>query len=662
MMVILMTSFSKGSIRADAKVKLSTKTANLEVGKSKTIKVKGTKKKAKWSIVSGKKIIKISNKKKASVKITGKKAGTAKVQAKIGKKKLVCKITVKKKIKEDENKLPSKATVKVGDPLVLKLDNGGKEVEWSFSEYGYLRRESSDDSKIEMTALNSGTVEVIAEIGKEKQTCKVTVEEKYTYSLVPLMAPFNRYFFLKTDDPEPFDLQFKDESSIYFSGDVDYTDIVPWEQEFFDVQYENADLLRVKGGYICKAGNYLSDGGTLKMQRLLYMDEKGYCECKKGANPEDYVFGKTIFDTTVTIDCQPVQRSIDYLVNTYGSIQGSFFDKLDNIQTNLDRLAIYPRSVRDSSKPNTATPYPFLACLPYEELDLNEHVEMYEYVEGALLTQAMYPFVLDSASFPGTMASAASRLDPTCTIEGGSVHWEIIITKDGVSKSYGGAGGGGYDPILSSMCDKDFKFDGSDSDFATHATPDLLVNKLKVYGTKAYEEAKQYNDLLRGETFNKTIGKGSWIRIGMEPYWVGQAPSKAYAYVTSSLHGSHWYGPVTDAWVDGRYISTHEIYVKGEKFEDHPNATIVLRNQTYTTQNGDSITGDLVYYYYSEDDTWRAYNAYTDAGFYTVGMELPEQFILTREQVSKLNVDQNTDSVPEHGLVYDSSQYPGTPF
>ncbi len=80
-------------------VKLSTKRISIKVGQKKTIKVKNTKKKAKWSVKSGKKNITLSKKKKKSVVVKGKKAGKAVVVAKIGKKKLSCKVTVTKKKK-----------------------------------------------------------------------------------------------------------------------------------------------------------------------------------------------------------------------------------------------------------------------------------------------------------------------------------------------------------------------------------------------------------------------------------------------------------------------------------------------------------------------------------------------------------------------------------
>ena len=73
-------------------IKLSSKSVTLYVGKTKTIKLKGTTKKPKWS--SSKKSVATVSKKG---KITAKKQGTAVITAKLGEKKYSCKVKVKKK-------------------------------------------------------------------------------------------------------------------------------------------------------------------------------------------------------------------------------------------------------------------------------------------------------------------------------------------------------------------------------------------------------------------------------------------------------------------------------------------------------------------------------------------------------------------------------------
>ena len=100
-----LVSVTLSGMRADAagKVKLSTKKLTITAGKKKVLKLKNNKKKVKWTVVSGKNKIKLSKKKKTSVTIQGKKAGKAKIQAKVGKKKYVCKVTVKAAPKKKTN-------------------------------------------------------------------------------------------------------------------------------------------------------------------------------------------------------------------------------------------------------------------------------------------------------------------------------------------------------------------------------------------------------------------------------------------------------------------------------------------------------------------------------------------------------------------------------
>lgn len=77
-------------------VKLSKKTITTTVDQKITIYLKNNKKKVSWS-VSNKKILSITKKTKAKIVIKTKKSGTAKVQAKVGKKKYSCKVIVNAK-------------------------------------------------------------------------------------------------------------------------------------------------------------------------------------------------------------------------------------------------------------------------------------------------------------------------------------------------------------------------------------------------------------------------------------------------------------------------------------------------------------------------------------------------------------------------------------
>ena len=88
--LVITTAVLPGGASAKGKVKLNKKKVTMKVGQKVKLKLKNTKKKVKW---------KSSKKKIASVTargvVKGKKKGTAKITAKCGGKKYVCKVTVK---------------------------------------------------------------------------------------------------------------------------------------------------------------------------------------------------------------------------------------------------------------------------------------------------------------------------------------------------------------------------------------------------------------------------------------------------------------------------------------------------------------------------------------------------------------------------------------
>ena len=126
-LLVFVLSFSvipQNVLAAKKKVKLSKKSVTVAVGKTVKVKLKNNKKKVKWTVTSGKKNVKLSKKKKTGVTIHGKKAGKAKVQAKVGKKKFVCKVTVKnadtnQNTDKNNGKKTAKPTVKPTEKPVL---------------------------------------------------------------------------------------------------------------------------------------------------------------------------------------------------------------------------------------------------------------------------------------------------------------------------------------------------------------------------------------------------------------------------------------------------------------------------------------------------------------------------------------------------------------
>ncbi len=96
MCILFAFTFVFPPAEAEAKsASLSDKRLEITTGKSRRLKLQNNKKKATWSIVSGKNCIQLKGKSKNGVTIIGKKAGKAVVRAKVGKKKYVCNVTVK---------------------------------------------------------------------------------------------------------------------------------------------------------------------------------------------------------------------------------------------------------------------------------------------------------------------------------------------------------------------------------------------------------------------------------------------------------------------------------------------------------------------------------------------------------------------------------------
>lgn len=586
------------------------KKASLRVGSKKVIKLKNNKKKVKWKI-KNKKVAKIVKKSKKSAVIKGRKVGKTKLTAKIGKKTYVCKVTVKKKKNTSDKPANSESNKPTND-----TSNG------------------TNDATEQGTAIIT-----------ESDAAVVAENEKYSYSIEPLLAPFDNLYYVKTDNPDCQSIRFVDKNSIYYDETDEIGYIVPCDERFCDVQYDNKETGLINGGYIFVSEGGDIDGGNLIMQ------------VRTNKNWE------TCLDTSIVVDCENVKSTARYLVDEYTDASMDFFDKMNAVQSKLNEIAVYPRNLLDDSKVSKGTPYPFLATSPYPELSLNAHYEMYEFSSESLFTKYLYPFDLDSLGFPSVIASAAKIIDPACVVERGVYHYEVDVTYNGATYTYGGAGNGNNSPIYTSDIKGRYLFNGSVNDLLNNITVDSLKEQLLNYGKIADDRQAGLEGILEGEEFAKKIGTGSWLRVGCEPYWVGSSPGTAYTYVMAGFSENSTY-EVEDAWVDGRYITKYNQFWQGAKFEDYPRASIILRNQTYINVLGEEKFGDINYSYDANTDTWRAPYTYVGRWWYSLAEveNMPEQFILTREEVEAMDIDGNTDVLPERGLIYDSSAVPGTEF
>ncbi len=147
---LLLGMIPASAVSAAKKTALSTKKLTVRVGQSKKLKLKNNKKKVKWTVTSGKKNITLKSKKKKGVTVVGRKKGTAKVQAKVGKKKYTCKVTVKAKATPQPTPTPPKTSEQ---DKVLTLYYNGKNA-------GQVKEQISDSRKPVHLIVNDGVTSI----------------------------------------------------------------------------------------------------------------------------------------------------------------------------------------------------------------------------------------------------------------------------------------------------------------------------------------------------------------------------------------------------------------------------------------------------------------------------------------------------------------------
>lgn len=157
--VIMVTFFAPAAEAAP--IKLNKSKITVSVGETYKLRLSGAKEPPKWK--SGNKSI-VSVSKNGVVK--GKSSGAATVSARVGRKVYKCRVTV------ESPKISSvKKIVPVGKSFALKLIGTGRHVKWKSSN----RKIASVTENGIVKALNPGSVNIIAEVGKSRYLCKVIV-------------------------------------------------------------------------------------------------------------------------------------------------------------------------------------------------------------------------------------------------------------------------------------------------------------------------------------------------------------------------------------------------------------------------------------------------------------------------------------------------------
>lgn len=188
-LMMIFSVFPATQVNAATKPKLSKTKITMTVGQSKKLKVKGISKKRakriKWKS-SKKKVVTVTK----TGKLKARKAGKATITAKVGKKKLKCKVVVKRKRKKARKKKESNSsskkmwlsktsvTLQAGNGVDLVLHNAKNVVKWSSSnnKVAWADRATSSSKNLgTIQAVSKGTAVITAKVDGKTFKCHVKV-------------------------------------------------------------------------------------------------------------------------------------------------------------------------------------------------------------------------------------------------------------------------------------------------------------------------------------------------------------------------------------------------------------------------------------------------------------------------------------------------------
>ena len=164
---------------AQTQISLNKKNVTLVVGKSYTLKTRGTNRKATWK-TSKKSVASLSAKKNKSVKIKAKKVGTTTVTARINGKNYKCKVRV---VNPKINK--TKLNMTVGNKSTLKVSGGTGTIKWKSAD----TKLATVSNKGVVTAKKAGTVKITATRNGKNLNCTVTIKAKPKSTPTPKPTP-----------------------------------------------------------------------------------------------------------------------------------------------------------------------------------------------------------------------------------------------------------------------------------------------------------------------------------------------------------------------------------------------------------------------------------------------------------------------------------------
>ena len=515
----------------------------------------------------------------------------------------------------------------------------------------------------------------------------------YSYTITPLLAPFNEYFFVKTDNPDPTSFRFADKTSVYIEDEPSVISAAwdSWDDKpylYQDIRYQNKNTGRVDGGYIF-CGSY-TDGGEVVLQT------------KSGSDS----YNVTWNDTKIKIKLPALKDDVDYLIDRYAT-KSSFFENMDAVQEGFSSICLYSGSYI-KGKLKRATDYWGMSTSPHKDQLFYIQSPYTREDSSSLFASAIYPYRYDSLGFPSVMSIVAKRLDSSAQISwNDDYHYMVNVTYKGDTRSYGGQGNGEGQGLSEDKIKQYYTFGNGGTKITLEGTKKLL---------NEYSQVEMKDDVPRAgsitwKSIYNTVGNGSWVRL-IEITGIFGGTQTGYSYLYRNGDGSNFYtdsagdsgseiywggdlGYASDVWVDGRYVDAWEGYVPGEKFEDHPNSDILLKmsvpqikyeyENIYNEETGlydtdftiisvSEVQKSVLFSYQSDENLWRCIDVdelYDDdcASYYDVEYLVREglldkkylrDYVLTPDDVAKLKVDRNTNKIPDDYYIYDQTVKPGT--
>lgn len=245
-------------ICAQASPKISKRKLTIKEGNTAILSISGNSgSKVKWS-VSGKKTVSFVSKTNEQAVIIAKKAGTATITAKVGKKNLNCKVNVKK------NKgIPANLKMAVGTSYTFKSK---KKASWSVSDPS-IASIGASGKNVKMKALGAGIVTITATIGARTQSCTVTILNKdgslptaQTPAPTPAPTPDPTPDPAPAPTPDPIDSSDQDDQDAQLVDGYPVKEITglydprPWQSSYYMYWYGEVGSSYI---YVLAEGNYI---------------------------------------------------------------------------------------------------------------------------------------------------------------------------------------------------------------------------------------------------------------------------------------------------------------------------------------------------------------------------------------------------------------------